>query len=125
MKVRHMIVMASVALCAAPAMAHPRLVAASPAADAAAARTGSVRLTFSERLTPGSSTATLVMTGMPGMASHPDMKMPGVTTAISPDGKVLVITSARPLPAGTSRVDWVVAGADAHRIAGRHAFSIR
>lgn len=112
-------------LAGTPASAHPELVTATPAAKAAVAKASTVRLMFSERLTPKLSMATLVMTGMPGMANHPDMKMPGVSLAISPDGKSMVLTSANPLPAGTYRVDWAVVGADKHRIAGKHAFSIR
>jgi methionine-rich copper-binding protein CopC len=107
------------------AFAHPKLVSASPAANATAARTNVVRLTFSERLTPKLSNATITMTGMPGMANHPDMKMTGVTSAISADGKSIVLTSAKPLPAGTYRADWVIVGADTHRITGKHNFSIR
>lgn len=125
MKFHHLLVAAAVAFSVSPAMAHPKLVTATPAANAPAAKTDTVRLVFSERLTPKLSTATLVMTGMSGMANHPDMKMPGVTTAISADGKALVLSSAKPLPAGTYRVDWAVVGADTHRITGKHAFSIR
>ncbi|WP_430636021.1 copper homeostasis periplasmic binding protein CopC [Sphingomonas hankookensis] len=106
-------------------MAHPKLLSATPAANATAPRTGTVRLMFSERLMPRLSTATLVMTGMPGTADHPDMKMPGVSTTLSPDGKAIVLTSATPLPAGSYRVDWAVVGADTHRITGKHAFSVR
>lgn len=117
--------LAAAMLAPAAAIAQPRLVAATPAANAAVARTGSVALNFNERLTPGQSTATLVMTGMPGMANHPDMKMPGVTTSVSKDGKSLLLTSAKPIPAGTYRVDYVAVGADKQRIAGKHIFSIR
>ncbi|MFD1788309.1 copper resistance protein CopC [Sphingomonas floccifaciens] len=124
MTFRHMIVLATLAISAMPAMAHPKLLSASPAANTAAAKTGTVRLVFNQRLAPATSTATLVMTGMPGMANHPDMKMP-VSTAIAADGKTIVMTSAKPLPTGTYRVDWTVVGADSHRIAGKHAFSIR
>ncbi|AHE56604.1 copper resistance protein CopC [Sphingomonas sanxanigenens] len=117
--------LAASVLAPAAAIAQPRLVAATPAANAAVARTASVTLNFSERLAPGQSSATLVMTGMPGMANHPDMKMPGVTTSVSKDGKALLLTSAKPIPTGTYRVDYVVVGADRQRIAGKHSFSIR
>ena len=109
----------------AAAFAHPKLVAASPAANATVARTATVKLTFSERLMPKLSTATLIMTGMPGMANHPDMKMTGVTSAVAADGKSIVLTSAKPLPAGSYRADWVIVGADTHRITGKHSFSVR
>ncbi len=107
------------------AFAHPKLVTATPAANATVARTTTITLTFSERLTPKLSTATLIMTGMPGMANHPDMKMAGVTSAVSVDGKSIILTSAKPLPAGSYRADWVVIGADTHRITGQHSFSVR
>jgi methionine-rich copper-binding protein CopC len=73
---------------------------------------------------PRLSTATLTMTGMPGMASHPEMRMTGVTSALSADGKSIVLTSAQPLPAGSYRADWVIVGADTHRITGTHSFSV-
>ena len=107
------------------ASAHPKLVAASPAAGASVARPTTLKLTFSERLMPRLSSATLVMTGMPGMANHPDIKMPGVVAAIGTDGKSLILTSAKPLPAGTYRIDWVIVGADTHRITGTHAFAVK
>lgn len=109
----------------AAALAHPKLVAASPAAKATVARTATVKLTFSERLMPKLSTATLIMTGMPGMANHPDMKMTGITSAVAADGKSIVLTSAKPLPAGSYRADWVIVGSDTHRITGKHSFSVR
>jgi len=109
----------------AAAFAHPKLVAATPAANATVERTATVKLTFSERLMPKLSTATLIMTGMPGMANHPDMKMPGVTSAVAADRKSIVLTSAKPLPAGSYRADWVIVGADTHRITGKHGFSVR
>jgi len=124
MSFRHLLVLTALAMGASPAVAHPKLLSGSPAAGATVAKTGTVRLVFSERVDPRGSTATLVMTGMPGMANHPDMKMTGVTTAVSPDGKMLVVTSARPLPAGSYRIDWAVVGADTHRVTGTHAFTI-
>lgn len=107
------------------ARAHPKLVEGSPAANVAAAKPTFVKLTFSERLMPKLSGATLIMTGMAGMVNHPDMKMPGIATAIAADGKSIVLTSSTPLPAGTYRVDWVVVGADTHRVAGAHSFAVR
>jgi len=120
-------IMGTMATLAAPAaaLAHPKLVAATPAANATVARTNTVKLTFTERLMPKLSSATLIMTGMPGMANHPDMKMTGVTSNVTPDGKSIVLTSAKPLPAGSYRADWVIVGADTHRIKGAHRFSIR
>jgi methionine-rich copper-binding protein CopC len=107
------------------ARAHPTLVEGSPAANVAAAKPTFVKLTFSERLMPKLSGATLIMTGMPGMANHPDMKMPGIATRIATDGKSIMLTSSTPLPAGTYRVDWAVVGADTHRVTGAHSFAVK
>lgn len=110
-------------LLAGPTLAHPKLKAASPAANAAASGVSRVSLTFSETLMPKLSGATLIMTGMPGMTSHPDMKMAGVKTAVT--GKAIELVSDKPLPAGSYRVDWHIVGADTHRITGQHSFSVR
>ena len=120
-----MLAVAGLAMLPSAALAHPKLVTASPAADATAPSTRTIKLTFSERLMPKLSTASLVMTGMPGMGDHPDMKMNGVKSAVAQDGKSIVLTSAKPLPAGSYRADWVIVGADTHRITGKHSFSIR
>lgn len=108
----------------AAAMAHPKLVSSTPAANAAVARVTTIKLDFSEKLTPKESGATLTMTGMPGMKNHPDMKV-AVTSTIAADGKSITLTSAKPLATGSYRVDWAVVGADTHRITGSFAFSVR
>lgn len=64
------------------ALAHPKIVAATPAANATVAPTTTVRLTFSERVMPRLSSATLTMTSMPGTENHV-MKVTGVTSAVS------------------------------------------
>ncbi|WP_033921663.1 copper resistance protein CopC [Sphingomonas sp. 37zxx] len=111
---------------AAPASAHLTLVSASPAANASAsaATTKLIVLKFSDTLTPQQSGAALIMTGMPGMANHPYMKIPGVTASIGADGKSLELSLAKPLPVGTYRIDWYVVGSDTHRVTGQHSFSI-
>ncbi len=116
---------AAIVAFASPAFAHPKIVTATPAANATVAPTNTVRLTFNERLMPKLSSATLVMTGMPGMATHAEMKMTGVTSAVGADGMSLVLTSARPVSAGTYRVDFVVVASDGHRVTGTHVFSVR
>ena len=59
----------------ATALAHPKLLSASPAANATVGATKRVTLNFSERLLPKLSGGELVMTGMPGMAAHGPMKV--------------------------------------------------
>jgi copper resistance protein C len=107
------------------AAAHPSLVSATPAANAPASNVTRILLRFDERLTPRLSGAALIMTGMPGMADHPDMPMANVSAVLSSDRTALVLTSPRPLPAGTYRVNWHVVGADTHRITGIHTFAVR
>ena len=119
-----MLAVLGVALTPTVTLAHPKVVSAKPVANAKAAKTRVVTLTFSERLTPKLSSATLVMTGMPGMANHAPMKMADVTSKVAANGKSLVLTSAKPLASGTYRVDWAVVGADTHRVTGTHTFSI-
>lgn len=120
-----LLVAAGIALLPTAALAHPKLLAATPAANATVARTNTVKLTFSERLMPQMSGATLTMTGMPGMKDHPPMKMTGVMSAIGADGKSIVLTSRTPLAVGSYRADWFVVSADTHRVTGAHAFAVR
>lgn len=110
---------------AAPAFAHPKLVSSTPAASTTVNAPGRISLTFSERLMPRLSGLEVSMSGMPGMTNHAPMKISNVTTAVAEDGKTLVATFARPLGAGTYKIDWHVVSADTHRIAGSFAFTVR
>ena len=83
------------------AQAHPKLLSASPAANATVAKTAKIELHFSETLVGQFSGVDLVMTDMPGMTMNSPMKMGGVAVAVGSDGKTLVATLQRPLPAGT------------------------
>ena len=109
---------------AAPVLAHPKLMSATPAPNATVAAPARAELRFSERLVPQFTGADLVMTGMPGMADHPPMKMPA-TAVVGRDGHTLVVTFAKPLPAGSYRIDYRVVSADTHRITGAYAFRVR
>lgn len=115
------------ALLAAPgaAHAHAQLVASTPAANATVSKPTTISLTFNEKVMPGFSGADVVMTGMPGMADHSPMKMTGLKTAWSQDGKTLTLTAGRPFPAGTYKVSWRAAGADTHRRQGSFSFSAK
>ena len=64
--------------------------------------------------------ADLVMTGMPGMASHAPAKVAGTTNV---DGQELTLTPAKPLPPGSYRVDWHAVAADTHRVKGSITFT--
>ena len=128
MKFTRMIgVAASTAIFAAaiPAMAHPRLVSSTPAANAVVSNVTQVTLSFSEGLVPQMSGIDLTMTAMPGMAGHKPMKVAGFKTAVASDGKTLTAALPRRLPAGSYRLDWHVVSVDTHRVAGNLAFTVK
>lgn len=122
---RSLLALAAASLLALPgvAMAHPKLLSSTPAANAAVVKPTSLKLSFSETLVGPLSGIELTMTGMPGMADHPPMPIKGFTTKAV--GKDLVITLPRPLPAGSYTLKWHVVAADQHRIEGSFAFSVR
>ena len=82
-------------------------------------------LTFSEKLLAPLSGIDLTMTVMPGMADHAPMPIKGFRTAVDRDGKTLVVTLPRALPAGSYDLNWHIVGADQHKIAGKYSFSVK
>ena len=116
---------ASTFLVATPALAHPKLVAANPAANSLVAKPSKIELRFSEKLVGQFSSVDLAMTGMPGMANHGPMKVSGVATSIGGDGKTLVVTLKKPLAAGTYKLDWHAVSADTHRVNGSYSFRVK
>ena len=120
---RTLIVLSALAL-SAPVLAHTKLVSATPAANATVAKTTKITLVFNEKVTSQFAGATVTMTGMPGMASHAPMKM-AATSAMAKDGRTMTITLARPLAAGTYKVDWRAAGSDMHRKNGSYSFTVK
>lgn len=110
---------------ASPALAHPKLVSATPAAGSTVSGPTQIALAFSETLMPQMSGLDLVMTGMPGMTRHAPMKVAGFKTSVSQDGKTLVVALPRPLPAGTYDAHWHVVSTDTHRIEGHLTFTVR
>ncbi len=116
--------MLSLALVAAPAFAHPKVVSATPAAGSTVAAPAKITLQMSEALTPKLSGATLTMTGMPGMADHAPMAM-AAKSSIGPDGKSLMLMPTKKLPAGHYRVDWHGVSSDTHRVTGTHEFDVK
>jgi len=120
-----LILLAAASLLAVPgaAMAHPRLLSSTPAANAAVVKPTTIRLSFSEGLVGPLSGIELTMTGMPGMAAHAPMPIKGFTTKAA--GKDLVVTLPRALPAGSYELKWHAVAADQHRVEGSYAFSVR
>lgn len=109
---------------AAPAFAHPKLLSSTPAPNSVVASPARLQLTFSETLVANFSGVELVMTDMPGMKMSSPMRM-AVTMAITPDGKTVVVTSAKPLPRGAYRLEWHMVSADTHRVQGSYAFKVK
>ncbi|AMK17550.1 MULTISPECIES: copper homeostasis periplasmic binding protein CopC [Sphingobium] len=124
---RRILFTAALALAALPsvAMAHPKLLSSTPAANATVAKPTKLTLTFSEKLLAPLSGVELTMTGMPGMASHAPMPIKGFKTAVEGDGKTLAVTLPRALPAGSYDLNWHIVGADQHKITGKYSFSVK
>ena len=110
---------------AANAQAHTRLVSSSPAANATVSKPGRVVLTFNERVVANFTGATLVMTAMPGMASHQPMPITGFTSAMSANGKTLTLQMRRALTPGTYQLRWHAVGDDTHRMEGTFSFTVK
>ncbi|WP_022682290.1 copper homeostasis periplasmic binding protein CopC [Sphingobium bisphenolivorans] len=124
---RRILLTAAVALAALPsvAMAHPKLLSSTPAANATVAKPTKLSLSFSEKLLAPLSGVELTMTGMPGMADHAPMPIKGFKTAVEGDGKTMVVTLPRALPAGSYDLNWHIVGADQHKIAGKYSFTVK
>lgn len=118
-----LIVAALVATLPSIALAHPRLVSASPAANATVARPTRIVLTFSENLVGPLSGIELTMTAMPGMANHAAMPIRGFTSRVT--DKTLTVILPRALPAGAYELKWHAVATDQHRIEGQYAFTVR
>lgn len=124
---RRILFTAALALAALPsvAMAHPKLLSSTPAANATVAKPTKLTLTFSEKLLAPLSGIELTMTGMPGMANHAPMPIKGFKTAVEGDGKTMAVTLPRALPAGSYDLNWHIVGADQHKITGKYSFSVK
>ncbi|WP_336969446.1 copper homeostasis periplasmic binding protein CopC [Sphingobium aromaticiconvertens] len=124
---RLLMAVTALAIAALPgaAFAHAQLLSASPAANATVAKPTKLTLDFSDTLQPSMSGVTLVMTGMPGMPDHPPMPIKGFKTSVEGDGKTLVVTLPRALPAGSYDLAWHIVGADQHRIEGKYFFTVK
>jgi len=122
---RSFLALAAASLLAIPgmALAHPKLVSAMPAANAAVTKPTVLKLSFSETLVGPLSGIELTMTGMPGKANHAPMPIKGFTTAAK--GKDLVVTLPRALPAGSYELKWHAVASDQHRAEGAYTFSVR
>lgn len=105
------------------AAAHSKLVSSNPAANATVSKPSKLTLTFSETFLAPMSGADLTMTAMPGMTDHPAMPIKGFKTSV--EGKTMVLTLPRPLPAGTYDLKWHIVGADQHKMEGGYSFTVK
>lgn len=103
-------------LSASSALAHARLLTASPGSGAAVSTPRTISLTFSERFAAPFSTVE-VEDGRGRAVS--------LTKTVSLDGKTLGGTFGAPLTAGVYRVTWAIAAADGHRMTGTYSFTVR
>lgn len=107
------------------ALAHAKLVAASPAANATVEKPVKIELRFNEKLTGQFSSVELAMTDMPGMKMNKPMRVGGITTALGADGKSLIAALKAPLGAGTYKLAWHAVTADTHRVNGSYTFRVK
>lgn len=120
----HALVIVAAAFLASVAAAHPKLVQTSPQADAMVASPARIELHFSERLMNNFSGADLFMVDMPGMKMDKPSQE-AASAAIGADGTTLIITPAKPLAAGSYRVDYHAVSADTHKVTGTFSFSVK
>ncbi|MBH1992257.1 MAG: copper homeostasis periplasmic binding protein CopC [Sphingomonadaceae bacterium] len=121
------LIAAAIALTVLPgaAFAHSKMVSSTPAANATVAKPTRLSLTFSEKFLAPMSGVELVMTGMPGMADHAPMPIKGYKTSVAPDGKTMIVTLPRALPAGSYDLKWHIVGADQHKMEGGYSFKVK
>ena len=94
---------------AGAAQAHPKLLSASPAANATVAKPARITLRFSEKLMPKFSGADLVMTGHGG-TEHAPMKVTAAAAVISCIVTIWLVSRARRRYGGWCRAGAVQAG---------------
>jgi len=123
--VRTITALLAAAAIASPALAHPQLVAADPAQSATVTKVAKITLAFSEPLIAQMSGVDVLMVGMHGMTHAAPMRMTGIRVSVGPDGKSLVATLPRPLPAGSYEADWHAVSTDTHRVTGKLTFEVK
>jgi methionine-rich copper-binding protein CopC len=115
---------AAALLASATALAHPRLVSATPADKSEVPVPSRIELVFSENLVKQFSGANLIMTAMPDMTDHPPMKV-AANVSGGDDPKAMIITPKSPLVPGTYRVDWRAVSSDTHPVSGSITFTAK
>ena len=125
-RISHLLVaIAAGCLAASAAEAHPRLVAATPAADAMVAGPATIKLKFNEPVVAQFSGIALQMTDMPGMKMPTPFKVAVGASKLATDRTTLSAKLAKPLAKGTYRVLWHAVTADTHRVEGSYNFTVK
>ena len=101
---------------ASAAFAHAHLKSETPVADSTVAAPAELRLTFSEGV---EATFTKVSLSKDGT----EIAIKGLETPDA-DKKVLVVTPAAPLAAGTYKVVWNAVSVDTHKSNGEYSFKV-
>jgi methionine-rich copper-binding protein CopC len=96
----------------APAFAHAKLTASDPAANARVKTPKMIRLSFSEKLEPAFSGASLI---------DPAGKTVPLASSVAGSGITLLPLALKP---GRYKVDWHSVGQDTHRMKGSFSFEI-
>ena len=110
-------VLLAAVLMASPAFGHAGLVESTPAKDATVAAPKSIKLTFSEKLSPAFSGFQL------SMGDGMNMK---TVTKVSSDGMTLTGTPTSPFMAGKWTLSWhAVSADDGHRTEGSFSFTVK
>ena len=125
-RISHLLVaIAAGCLAARAAEAHPRLVAATPAADAVVAGPATIKLKFNEPVVAQFSGIELQMTDMPGMKMSTPMKVAVGAPKLAADRTTLSANPGKPLARGAYRVVWHAVAADTHRVEGSYSFTVK
>jgi copper resistance protein C len=106
------------------AIAHVKLTASTPAANATVSKPARIELKFSEKLIAPTVKTEVIMTAMPGMKDHPPMKM-AHTSQMGKDGKSMTLLLRKALVPGSYTVKWSAAGADSHRMGSEFSFKVK
>lgn len=106
------------------AIAHVKLTASTPAANATVAKPARIELKFSEKLIAPTIKTEVIMTAMPSMKDHPPMKM-AHTSQMGKNGKSMTLLLKKALVPGSYTVKWSAAGADSHRMGSEFSFKVK
>ena len=107
----------AIGLAATPAMAHPKLLSANPAADGSSTAPKEIKLNFSEG----------VIAKFSGLELKDDSGKAvstGVPVTDPKDQKQLIVSLPEPLAAGRYTVNWHAVSEDTHRVKGQYSFTV-